>query len=291
MRLEIFEYLTAIEKYGSLNKAAQSLYISQPNLSNAVKAFENEIGYNVIYRSHHGVRFTEEGKQVLLIAHNLLREKEKLNTIPSMKKSISLKVSIGNGDYALKPIYEILASQSSFDSTNITIMNYAVWEAIEKTYHQDLDLAYFIVPLSMIKDIVLYSKTHHLLFSKLKELTCQISLRKDHPLLQNFSFDGLWNYPFVDFVNQRPYAYEIYQQYINPQKIIEVDHYSLRNKLVQHSDAFSIGIVTSFSNPNIINIPTPKLKMAICEVRRNEDNDSFLFNHYRQIVEKELLTL
>ena len=32
MKLEVFEYLIAIEKFGSLNKAAKSLYVSQPNL-------------------------------------------------------------------------------------------------------------------------------------------------------------------------------------------------------------------------------------------------------------------
>ena len=37
MKLEVFEYLIAIEKYGSLNKAAKHLYMSQPNLSNLLK--------------------------------------------------------------------------------------------------------------------------------------------------------------------------------------------------------------------------------------------------------------
>ena len=76
MRLEVFEYSIAIEKSGSLNKAATNLYVSQPNLSNVIKSFENEIGYKIIYRNHQGVQFIDKGKQVLMIAHNMVKEKE-----------------------------------------------------------------------------------------------------------------------------------------------------------------------------------------------------------------------
>lgn len=55
MKLEVFEYLIAIEKFGSLNKAATNLYVSQPNLSNVIKSFENEIGYkNYLSKSSMG---------------------------------------------------------------------------------------------------------------------------------------------------------------------------------------------------------------------------------------------
>lgn len=134
MKLEVFEYLLAIEKYGSLNKAAKHLYVSQPNLSNVLTSFENELGYPVIYRNHQGISFTEQGKQVLLIAHNIMKEKEHLMNISLNHQKISLKISIGNGDYALAPIYELLNKQSSQDEVNITVINCAVEEALQKTY-------------------------------------------------------------------------------------------------------------------------------------------------------------
>ena len=81
MKLEVFEYLIAIEKFGSLNKAAKRLYVSQPNLSNVIKNLENESGYTIVDRNHKGVYFTEKGKQVLMIAHNMMKEKEKLLNI------------------------------------------------------------------------------------------------------------------------------------------------------------------------------------------------------------------
>lgn len=47
-----------------------------------------------------------------MIAHNMVKEKEKLMKINLNHQKVSLKISIGNGDYALKPIYHILNQQS-----------------------------------------------------------------------------------------------------------------------------------------------------------------------------------
>ncbi|WP_074434781.1 LysR family transcriptional regulator [Beduini massiliensis] len=291
MKLEVFEYLIAIEKYGSLNKAANNLFVSQPNLSNVIKTFENELGYPVIYRNHQGVHFTDKGKQVLLIAHNMVKEKEKLMNLNLDHQKIAFKISIGNGDYALSPIYYLLKQQSFQDEINITIVNCAVWESLENVYNQIIDIAYFIIPKSMKLEIEKYSESHHLKLYQIIESTCQIELRKNHPLLENFSKEGLWNYPFVDFVNQRPNAYEEYQQYINPHKIIEVDHHSLRKKIICETDAFSIGLPSSDpiqNHSHTVGIPTPELKMYICEVRRQSDKDHLLFNQLRNIIEKNL---
>lgn len=294
MKLEVFEYLLAIEKYGSLNKAAKHLYVSQPNLSNVLTSFENELGYPVIYRNHQGISFTEQGKQVLLIAHNIMKEKEHLMNISLNHQKISLKISIGNGVYALAPIYELLNKQSSQDEVNITIINCAVEEALQKTYQQIIEVAYFIIPTSMEKQVKDFALSHNLMIYCLKESVCQINVRENHPILNDFSKERLWNYPFIDFINQRPGAYDTYQKYINPRKIIEVDHHSLRSKIVSETDAFSIGIPMSNKEKkqlHIISIPTPELKMKIYEIRRQNDKNNTLLNQYRHIIEETLLSL
>ena len=294
MKLEVFEYLLAIEKYGSLNKAAKHLYVSQPNLSNVLTSFENELGYPVIYRNHQGISFTEQGKQVLLIAHNIMKEKEHLMNISLNHQKISLKISIGNGDYALAPIYELLNKQSCQDEVNITVINCAVEEALQKTYQQIIDVAYFIIPTSMEKQVKDFALSHNLMIYCLKESVCQINVRENHPILNDFSKERLWNYPFIDFINQRPGAYDTYQKYINPRKIIEVDHHSLRNKIVSETDAFSIGIPMSNKEKrqlHIVGIPTPELKMKIYEIRRQNDKNNTLLNQYRHIIEENLLSL
>ena len=102
-----------------------------------------------------------------MIAHNMVKEKEKLMKINLNHQKVSLKISIGNGDYALKPIYHILNQQSFQDEINITILNLAVWDALESLYQQTIDLAYLIIPAFMKKEMIAYCQNHHLLFNQL----------------------------------------------------------------------------------------------------------------------------
>ena len=137
------------------------------------------MGYPVIYRNHQGIHFTEQGKQVLLIAHNIMKEKENLMNINFDHKKISLKISIGNGDYALSPLYRMLNDQTVQDEVQITIINCSVEEALEKTYQHVIDVAYFIIPRSMENQVRDFALSHHLLIRCLKDICCQINVREN----------------------------------------------------------------------------------------------------------------
>ena len=43
MTIKQLTYLLEISKCGSLNKAAQSLYVTQPNITKAIKELENDM--------------------------------------------------------------------------------------------------------------------------------------------------------------------------------------------------------------------------------------------------------
>ena len=47
MNLNSFVYVAEVERCGSINRAAQNLYTSQSNLSTALKALEDELGYPI----------------------------------------------------------------------------------------------------------------------------------------------------------------------------------------------------------------------------------------------------
>lgn len=146
----------------------------------------------------------------------------------------------------------------------------------------------------MGKQVKDFALSHNLIIYCLKESVCQINVRENHPILNDFSKERLWNYPFINFINQRPGAYDTYQKYINPHKTIEVDHHSLRSKIVSETDAFSIEIPMSNKEKrqlHIVGIPTPELKMKIYEIRRQNDKNNTLLNQYRHIIEENLLSL
>lgn len=62
MNTQFFRYAVEIEKTGSITKAAQNLFMAQPNLSKAVKEMEEQLGYAVFERTQSGMLPTEKGR-------------------------------------------------------------------------------------------------------------------------------------------------------------------------------------------------------------------------------------
>lgn len=72
MKLEWLRYYVEIASTGSLNKAAENLYLSQPALTKIIHALEKEIGETLLYRKKTGVFLTAQGEIFLTFAQNVL---------------------------------------------------------------------------------------------------------------------------------------------------------------------------------------------------------------------------
>lgn len=76
--LEAMRYLAALEQHRHFGRAAQACHITQPALSNAVRALEAEFGVTIVRRGRQYEGLTTEGEQVLATAHRMLHERETL---------------------------------------------------------------------------------------------------------------------------------------------------------------------------------------------------------------------
>ena len=71
MTMQQLLYALTIAGEGSINKAAESLFVSQPTLTSAVKELENELGFQIFIRSNKGVTTTNDGLDFLSNARQL----------------------------------------------------------------------------------------------------------------------------------------------------------------------------------------------------------------------------
>jgi DNA-binding transcriptional LysR family regulator len=76
--LEAMRYLTALEHHRHFGRAAQACHITQPALSNALRALETELGAPLVRRSRQYEGLTPEGEVALAHAHRLLHGAEAL---------------------------------------------------------------------------------------------------------------------------------------------------------------------------------------------------------------------
>lgn len=51
MNISHIHYAVEVAHYGSFNKAAANLFVSQPSLSRAIKELERELGFNLFLRT------------------------------------------------------------------------------------------------------------------------------------------------------------------------------------------------------------------------------------------------
>lgn len=76
--LEALRYLAALDQHRHFGRAAQACHITQPALSNALRALESELGVALVRRSRQYEGLTTEGEVVLAHAHRLLHGTESM---------------------------------------------------------------------------------------------------------------------------------------------------------------------------------------------------------------------
>lgn len=78
MNLIQIRYALAIEDTGSVTRAAQRLFVAQPNISRGLRELEADIGFTLFRRTPNGMMPTEEGKTFLAEARDAVQKLDAL---------------------------------------------------------------------------------------------------------------------------------------------------------------------------------------------------------------------
>jgi len=76
--IDAYRYLAALEQHRHFGRAAAACHITQPALSNALRALETHLDVAIVRRGRQYEGLTPEGERVLASAHRVLREQEAL---------------------------------------------------------------------------------------------------------------------------------------------------------------------------------------------------------------------
>lgn len=81
MNTQYFKYAVEVERTGSITKAAENLFMAQPNLSKAIKELEDSLKISIFERTPKGMVCTSRGKEFLIYAKNILDQIEKMENL------------------------------------------------------------------------------------------------------------------------------------------------------------------------------------------------------------------
>lgn len=103
MNLELYKSFCYVARYGSISKASEYLYITQPAVSRAIKQLENDMKCALFIRTPKGVKLTQEGEilyQYIEQAFNFISTAEK--KIKDVRNLLSGEIRIGVSDTLCK---------------------------------------------------------------------------------------------------------------------------------------------------------------------------------------------
>lgn len=88
MRLEQLHQIIEIDKHQSISKAARALFMAQSTLSGSLNSLENEIGVCLFERGSGGLVTTPEGRDILLLAHQVLENCDMILTYGNKNRQL-----------------------------------------------------------------------------------------------------------------------------------------------------------------------------------------------------------
>jgi DNA-binding transcriptional LysR family regulator len=180
MELKKLEYLEAIYRHRNFTKAAEEHYISQPSITNAIKALEDEMGCTLIERKSKPLKFTSKGelfmKHVYIILNAVKDAEEEMQGL-SKPETILLNVGFGATarNWFVPKIYTEF--QDMHPEVNVALQENTTSIMLEQLSNESLDLLFTLLPDSWD-----FEK-----FESIPIAPCELGvlLPPDHPLTEH----------------------------------------------------------------------------------------------------------
>ena len=202
MTIQQLQYVIAITEAGSMNKAAEQLYVSQPSLTGAVKELEKETGFAIFYRGGRGMTLTPEGADFVLYAREVLQQFENLQEHIGASRDRKKKFGVSTQHYsfAVKAFVELVRE---FDTARY---EFAIRETRTRNVITDVAEMRSEIGVLYLSDfnraaIGKLLRTADLEFHHLIDCGTYVYLWKGHPLAEQdvIRFEDLRDYPCLAF--------------------------------------------------------------------------------------------
>ncbi len=200
MTLQQIRYIIGVAEAGSLNKASEKLFVSQPSLTSSVHDAESELGFEVFHRTSRGVKATERGADFIRDARELYKQYENLIKKYSASGKKTFSVSTLYYAFARTAFVEIV-KQFTRESYDFAFREKKAAGVIADVALGKSELGILYLSDSNRETIQKTLRTNNLEFHHLTECNAFVYLHKNHPLAkkESLSLNELSDYHFVTF--------------------------------------------------------------------------------------------
>lgn len=239
MTLQQLHYVITISETGSMNSAAELLYVAQPSLTGAVKELEKELGITIFHRSGRGVSLTNEGLEFITYARQVYYQYETLmgKYGKSGKRKKKFGVSAQHYSFAVKSFVETV-KQYDAEKYDFAIRETTTKDVIDDVITSKSEIGILYLSDFNRKAIEKILKRNELEFHSLTECDAYVYMWKGHPLAsrESVGFDELAEYPCLSFEQGAEasfyFAEEIFSTNDYPRTVKATDRATMLNLMV-----------------------------------------------------------
>lgn len=200
-------YAVEVAKAGSLNKAAQTLLIAQPNLSRSIKELESELGITIFDRSTKGMMLTPEGEEFVGYAQSILKQIEQLEnmykdtSVPKQRFSISVPRAC-----YISEAFAQFSRQLSSQSAELFYKETNSQRTIRNLLEHDFRLGIIRYAQNYDQYFRAMLDEKELNYEMICEFTYQLIMNREHPLAERdeITFEDLR--PYIEIAHADPYV-------------------------------------------------------------------------------------
>lgn len=242
VNLDLYYVFYIVSKEGSISKASNVLFISQPAVTFQIKKLEDQLGVSLFTRTKHGMVLTDEGKVLFEYVKNGIDNiSNGENALANLKKLDSGTIRIGVSTTICRYILMKYLKEfhEKYPKIDIHINNNTSSNLIKELRNDNLDMLMLFSPLSENKDLELIPvKSVQDIF---------VGNKKYYDLMKNKnSLSNLKSYPLI-FPKSSSNSRVSLDKYLKNNNIdlkpkLEVVSYNLIVDLIQAG--FGIGYVT-----------------------------------------------
>lgn len=239
MTLQQLHYAITIAETGSLNKAAEVLYVAQPSLSSALQELEKDLGITIFYRSGRGATLTNDGEEFISYARQLYAQYENMMEKYGQGGTVKKKfgISLQHYTFAVKAFVEMTRA-FDFAEYEFAVRETRTYDVINDvcTQRSEIGIIYRSEFNASVIDKLLRSnglEFHHL-------ITCRayVYMWKGHPLAKQpiIGFEELAPYPCLSFEQGENNSFYLYEEILStldyPRTIKATDRATMLNLMV-----------------------------------------------------------
>ena len=264
MTLQQLKYVVMVAKKGTISEAAQSLFISQPSLTNAIKELEKELQITIFNRTNKGIYISKEGEEFLGYARQVLEQTNLLEEryLKSTPVKRNFCVSTQHYSFAINAFVDFIQEYGR-EEYDFSLRETATHEIIEDVTRLKSEIG--LLYLNDFNETILMKliRENNLKFEELFQAKPHIFISSHNPLAKKnkVTLEDLEPYPYLSFeqgeYNSFYFSEEILSTLERKKNIRVRDRATLFNLLIGlNGYTISSGIISKELNgQDIIAIP------------------------------------